>query len=212
MRIRSAQLSILISSIFFILSGCSEKEDDLTPENETGTFVDSRDQKTYQWVKIGSQTWMAENLAYQTSSGSWAYDNIESNVAIYGYLYDWDTAQTVAPVGWHLPSQAEWQTLVNSLGGDGWAFDKLCESGTSHWESPISGTNTSKFTALPSGYFDQRDNSFNSLGNLTMFHSTTESTNNNTFAVGLILNPNYPSDVIEGRPKALALPIRCVKD
>lgn len=205
-------LHVLVGVVFFVLSGCSKSENDPTQENQTGTFVDSRDQKTYEWVKIGTQTWMAENLAFFTSPGSWSYNNDEDNVSIYGYLYDWETAQTVAPAGWHLPSQIEWETLVEYLGGTYQAFNKLLESGTAHWDSPNSGTNTSKFSALPSGYFDQRDDSYNFLGHLTMFHSTTEHPSNNTIAMGLILNQNFSEASIEGRPKDLTLPVRCIKD
>ncbi len=212
MKIRSSSLFVVISLFFLILSGCSKDEGTPDPEITTGTFIDSRDQIVYNWVKVGTQTWMAENLAYKTDTECWAYDNIESNATVYGYLYTWELAQTVAPEGWHLPSQVEWQTLVDHLGGEDKAYDKLLESGTLHWESPNTGNNDSKFTALPSGYFDQRDNSFNYLGHLTMFHSTTESSSSSTNAIGMILNPNYPEDLIEGRPKMLALPIRCIKN
>jgi len=81
------------------------------------TFTDPRDGKVYKTCKIGTQTWMAENLAFKANSGCWAYDNDEGNVAKYGYLYDWATAMQVAPAGWHLPTDEEWQTLIDELGG-----------------------------------------------------------------------------------------------
>ncbi len=212
MKIKNSSLFILIGLFFLILSGCSKNEDTPEPGVTTGTFIDSRDQQVYDWVKIGTQTWMTENLAYKLDSGCWVFDNNESNAKVYGYLYTWEFAQTIAPKGWHLPSQDEWQTLVDYLGGADEAYDKLLESGVTHWFSPNSGNNESKFTALPSGYFDQRDNSFNYLGHLTMFHSSTESSSRPTFGIGMILNPNYPESLIEGRPKMLALPIRCIKN
>ncbi|OQY03821.1 MAG: hypothetical protein B6I20_04280 [Bacteroidetes bacterium 4572_117] len=79
-------------------------------------LTDSRDGKQYKTVEIGNQVWMAENLAYKASSGCWAYDNDQSNVTKYGYLYNWQTAKTVCPTGWHLPTKSEFETLLNNYG------------------------------------------------------------------------------------------------
>ncbi len=207
-------LSVMVILILLI-NGCGKDDNPTKPveENKTGTFTDSRDNHVYKWVKIGNQTWMAENLAYKPNSGKyWAYDNNQNNVRTYGYLYDWETAKTIAPTGWHLPSQTEWETLVNSLGGKNKAYTKLLESGTQHWGTPNNATNESGFTVLPGGYFDQRDNSFNFLGHLTMFHSTTEYPNNNTSVLSLVINENFKEATIEGRPKELAVSIRCIKN
>jgi uncharacterized protein (TIGR02145 family) len=81
----------------------------------SGTITDSRDNKVYKTIKIGTQTWMAENLAYQASDGGWMYKD-QSNLA-YGYLYTWETAKNSCPLGWHLPSKAEWEILATYLGG-----------------------------------------------------------------------------------------------
>ncbi len=207
-------LSVMVILILLI-NGCGQDDNPTNPVegNKTGTFTDSRDNHVYKWVKIGDQTWMAENLAYKPSSGKyWAYDNNQNNVRTYGYLYDWETAKTIAPTGWHLPSQTEWETLVNSLGGKNKAYTKLLESGTQHWGTPNNATNESGFTALPGGYFDQRDNSFNLLGHLTMFHSTTEYPNKNTSVLSLVINENFKEAAIEGSPKDLAVSIRCIKN
>jgi hypothetical protein len=75
------------------------------------TFTDSRDGKTYKTIKIGSQIWMAENLAFKASSGCWAYDDDKSNVEKHGYLYDWNAAKTTCPAGWHVPSDEEWEEV-----------------------------------------------------------------------------------------------------
>lgn len=105
--------------------------------SRTGTFIDYRDGKTYEWVWIGNQIWMAENLNVgtringslnQTSNGTiekYCYDDAESNCNIYGGLYQWDEmmqysnyveARGVCPDGWHIPSDDEWKALEISLG------------------------------------------------------------------------------------------------
>jgi len=118
------------------------------------TLTDSRDGKKYKTVKISTQTWMAENLAYKAISGCWVYDNNQNNLAAYGYLYDWQTAIKVCPSGWHLPSSNDWNKLIVFLGEDR-AGEKMIETGTSHWAIPNAGaTNSSGFTALASGYRD----------------------------------------------------------
>ena len=67
----------------------------------SGTFTDSRDERSYKWIKIGDQTWMAENLSYKPESEGWfIYDNKEENYNQYGCLYTWETAKmSVLPVG-----------------------------------------------------------------------------------------------------------------
>ena len=123
---------------------------------QTGTFKDPRDGKLYKTVTIGNQTWFAENLAYKPGDGHYmAYDNDTTNLEKYGYLYDWETANKACPSGWHLPTDAEWSTLTDNLGGGNIAGGKLKETGTSHWESPnIGATNETGFTALPGGNRD----------------------------------------------------------
>jgi uncharacterized protein (TIGR02145 family) len=95
-----------------------------------GTFTDDRDGHIYKWIRIGSQIIMAENLAYKTNIGCWSYNNVQSNVNTYGYLYDWATAKKVAPAGWHLPSKEEWKTLYTYLGDyDRIVFPRIRDSG-----------------------------------------------------------------------------------
>ena len=144
---------------------------------ETGTYSDSRDKKTYKTVKIGTQTWMAENLAYKSTGGCYAYENNESNAKIYGYLYNWETAKKVCPSGWHLSSKDDWSALLTYLGGESFAGDKLKEAGTGHWQKPISAaTNESGFTAIPGG-FRNENGEFYVLGyNCWWWCSTEEDT------------------------------------
>ncbi len=190
------------------------KQKNVAPKKEkTGVFTDKRDDKSYKWIRIDDQVWMAENFAFKPSEGKyWAYNNDENNIPSYGYLYDWQTAQNIAPEGWHLPSKDELKKLVEFLGDKQNAYQKLIKPGIDYWGISNKKDQTG-FDALPSGYFDQRDNSFNLKGEITMFHSTTESSSRSAdYTMGLVLNKNFKTASIEGRPKTLALPVRFIKD
>jgi uncharacterized protein (TIGR02145 family) len=82
-----------------------------------GTFKDTRDGREYNWTKVGTQAWMTENLKFVVPAGSWAYNNDSANEVNFGRLYSWKAAQTACPKGWHLPSDKEWNALIQSLGG-----------------------------------------------------------------------------------------------
>lgn len=81
-----------------------------------GTLTDSRDGRSYRTVTIGSQTWMAENLNYDTSF-TFCYDKNFDGCSKYGRLYLESTAKNVCPTGWHLPTDSEWKTLFKAVGG-----------------------------------------------------------------------------------------------
>jgi len=141
--------------------------------------VMDRDTNYYKVVKIGTQTWMAENLKVGTNlhtsqkqrdNGIIEYYSPNPNYYnIYGGLYQFDemmqynpadfgeigTTQGICPVGWHLPTVVELDVLVNYLGGDTVAGGKLKEKGLAHWDPPNEGaTNESGFSALPGGSFN----------------------------------------------------------
>jgi uncharacterized protein (TIGR02145 family)/uncharacterized repeat protein (TIGR02543 family) len=131
-----------------------------------GTYNDNRDGKNYNTIKIDTQTWMAENLNYVTDS-SWCYDNADSNCVKYGRLYNWSAAMKVCPSGWHLPSRAEWQTLVRAVDLSG-SLDHGNVAGkklksTSGWLGNGNGTNEFGFSALPGGFYAD-DGSFANAG------------------------------------------------
>jgi len=140
------------------------------------TFNDSRDGKTYKTVKIGSQTWMAQNLAFKVDYGVWAYENNPNNVNTYGYLYCWTIANQVCPDGWHLPNKSEWESLINTLGKD-IGGGKIKEAGIKHWKDPnVGATNESGFTALPAGYctFEDGEQYFLELGEKAYWWTSTK--------------------------------------
>ena len=112
------------------------------------TFTDKRDGKKYKTAKIGEQVWMAQNLNYKTKS-SVCYKDKAANCQKYGMLYDWETAMKACPAGWRLPSDTEWQTLVNFTGNTEFAGRDL--KAKSGWDKKSNGTDKYGFSALPGG-------------------------------------------------------------
>jgi len=120
---------LIIASI--VITSCGGGETSKNSEN-----------KNYKTVKIGEQVWMAENLNYETSSGSWCYDDDPANCEKYGRLYDWETAKNVCPKGWRLPTKSDFETLLNNVGGEGEeeeAYNALKEGGSSGFSALLGG-------------------------------------------------------------------------
>jgi len=150
-----------------------------------GTFTDPRDSQTYSIVTIGTQTWFAENLNYETPD-SWWYEDDETNGDLYGRLYTWDAAITACPGGWFLPSDDEWKTLEMFLGmsqsqadgteGRGTDEGKKLKS-TSGWPDGFNGTDEVGFKALSSG-IRHYDGYFQYSTAYTSYWSSTESSPN----------------------------------
>jgi len=199
-------LPMAVLLMFAVLgSDCKKQEPKSDGGFETGSMT-GNDGKVYKTVKIGNQVWMAENLRetkYRngdtipevtddvewgglTTSARCVYDNSESNADIYGYLYNWFAVadgRNIAPSGWRVPTDADWTTLVNYLGG-GYRAEgsKMKEAGTWHWTLPNrEATNESGFTALPGGYRANGNGYFNYLGNIAHFWSATEYNTNDAW-------------------------------
>lgn len=178
----------------------------------TGTFTDTRDAKNYKTVKIGTQTWMAENLAFKADSGCWAFHDSVKYVKTYGYLYNYQSANKACPSGWHLPTDEEWKTLTTFLGGESVAGVKLKESGTSHWNNPNNGaTNESGFTALPGGRRNF-DGVFKDFGAGSYWWSSTEAKNMLNVAAYRVVSYNANDIGRSGSYKTNGFSVRCVKD
>jgi uncharacterized protein (TIGR02145 family) len=130
---------------------------------QTGEFADARDGKRYKSVKMpDGRTWMAENLNYKPSKGgSWCYGGKESNCAKYGRLYDWATAKSACPAGYHLPSYKEWESFAKALKMEKSPDDSHTWSGASKLKAKSgwnvdedgngNGTDAYGFSALPGG-------------------------------------------------------------
>ena len=171
MKINRLTLVYFLSSLalyIFLLSGCNKEK--VIPE-----VVYDIDGNIYHTVIIGNQIWLAENLKTTkyndgtpvplvTDNTGWIklitpgycwYDNDIARKDPYGALYNWYAVHSgnLCPTGWHVPSDSEWTTLTDFLGGESTAGGKLKETGTIHWDSPNTGaTNESGFSALPGGF------------------------------------------------------------
>jgi uncharacterized protein (TIGR02145 family)/uncharacterized repeat protein (TIGR02543 family) len=156
----------------------------------TGSLIDLRDNQTYRTVTIDTQTWMAENLNWAGEDGNLGacYANSASNCDTYGRLYDWHTVMAgspssssspsgvrgICPEGWHVPSNAEWTTLVNfvSTNGTGANAGTRLKS-TTGWNSGVLATDDFGFSALPGGGGDG-SGYFNNVGSYGYWWSATE--------------------------------------
>jgi len=199
----------------------------------SATNVTDIDGNIYDIMTIGTQVWMKANLKathYRngdtilngldnaawgtTTMGVYAsYANDPANDNVYGKLYNWYAAvdtRNIAPAGWHVPSEAEWNELIiSALGGLIDAGGKMKEAGLTHWNSPNSGaTNSSGFTGLPGGYRSDTGQ-YDYLGNFGYWWSTT---GNGSEAEVRALFYNQSEVGQTGGKKAFGISIRCVKD
>ncbi|MFT3909740.1 MAG: fibrobacter succinogenes major paralogous domain-containing protein [Ferruginibacter sp.] len=186
-------------------------------------------------VQIGTQVWTAKNLnvdyfkngefipnvqenvfwaQLNSASGCWWQNNLSYGVQ-YGKLYNWYAVidpRGLAPEGWHIPTETEWNTLINYLGGTTVAGGKLKEAGNSHWQAPNTGAdNSSGFTGLPGSC---RNGDFTgefpySIGEDGLWWSATEISNQ---AKCFLLSKDNASIFNALSNKQSGFAIRCVKD
>jgi len=186
-----------------------------------------------EYVVIGTQKWTNRNLNVSTyrngvaipqvtdptawaglTTGAWCYyNNDPTTEATYGKLYNWyavNDSRKLAPLGYHIPSDTEWTTLINYLGGSGIAGGKIKETGLSHWLTPnTEATNESAFTALPAGfrYFDGI--SYN-IGKYSHFWSSFEL--DTTDAYGIVSFFDSSSMLNSSSDKKNGFSVRLIKD
>ncbi len=192
------------------------------------------DGNVYQTIVIGTQEWMAENLKTtklndgvdlpnvtdniawggMSSTGAYCYymNDAIGNAEVYGALYNWFAVGTgkLCPTGWHVPTDEEWDTLIDYLGGETVAGGKMKATGTSLWNPPNSmADNESGFTAIPGGY---RNNvgGFEYTGWIGAWWSATESNAGRAYGRDVAYN-----DAFVAKPnfyKQNGVSVRCVKD
>jgi len=200
-------------------------------------MVKDIDGNVYKTVKIGKQTWMAENLKTTryndgtavpliTDAAAWAnrdsialttpayywYDNDTTYKNIYGALYNGYTVKTgrLCPDGWHVPTDAEWSELTTYLGGEGIAGGKLKEAGTTHWEAPnTAATNETGFNALPGGYRFM-DGTFKLVNGGGNWWSSTGYNTERTWFRGM--NNNIELVIKGPLEKPVGVSVRCIKN
>lgn len=204
-----------------------------TPLFEAGGGVTDVEGYTYPTVKILDIEWMAENLkvikfrdgsqiAHQPSNSNWGsttssayclYNNAATNRNVYGVLYNWYTMvdpKGLCPVGWRVPSDADWDKLITYLGGVEQAGGKMKTTGTSQWTAPNAGaTNSSGFSGLPGG----NRGVFGSFGFLgTQGNWWTTSSRDMDYAFFRALDFNNVNVLRGFDEKKVGMSVRCVKE
>ena len=213
------------------------------------TACTDADGNNYRVVKIGTQTWMAENLKttkynYGTSipyvidntawnilstpAFCWHNNDATTNKNTYGALYNWYTVSTakLAPVGWHVPTDAEWTILENYLMANGYNYNGATTgnnyakslAATTNWTSymgtgvlsqDLSKNNSTGFSALPGGMRDFNSGSFFNLGYVGYWWSSNEVTSSAWYRS---LNCQESNMSRSYNYKSTGYSVRCVKD
>jgi uncharacterized protein (TIGR02145 family) len=223
---------------FVIIPGLSLANTKTKPTSGYGPNISDLDGNTYKTVYIGNQQWMAENLKTTVyangekipnvvdnaqwnslSTGAWAhYNNDKQYENSYGKLYNWYTVAgplNVCPTGWHIPSAAEWSTLIkyidpnaDSAKNTNIAGGKMKTNGTQYWNTPnADATNESNFSGLPGGA-RYANGGFNYIGIEGYWWSSTVT--NVAWYQGL----NYNGNTTFGgyNDKWGGFSVRCLKD
>ena len=186
----------------------------------------------YHTTKIGSQCWMRENL----NVGKWidmsqeqkpgdngiiekyCFGNDFTQCDFWGGLYQWNElmaysqkagAQGICPDGWHIPSSQDYKSLIRFLGGNDEAGGKL--KSTLQWQRPnVGATNSSGFSAYPSGYYDSMTHRWIDLYS-EAYYWTSESIST-TQAVGVNLTFRTQIAEMYEEFQISALAVRCIKN
>jgi uncharacterized protein (TIGR02145 family) len=171
-----------------------------------GKFTDKRDGNIYRTITISGVTWMAENLKFKPKEGICFFNNDSNNGPGYGILYKWKTAQSACPVGWHLPSGAEFQILANHF------------EHKETWEKIAS--DSSSF-GIQLGGMQDYEGTFSEMDESGYYWTSTEYDKSNAeYFSYLLINEMSVIDIsreedisdIHGTEKSNKYSVRCVKD
>ena len=212
----------IMMGLLLILANGYEKDEEPTAK------ITDKDGNVYTSETIGTQVWLAENLKTTKYLNG---DPIPSNLNatewwnttygavrvhpnnIYGNFYNAYSvidSRKICPSGWHVPSAAEWETLITNLGGKNVAGGKMKEVGDTHWNNPNTGaSNQSRFTGLPAGATDGA--TIYEVGLWCGWWSTTQSELDGTNYTYLLFAFN--TDCLRGQYYWRAgFSVRCLKD
>jgi len=235
-RIKTGLAAILLLAISCTKENNTIQSSRITDKSSTPELITELTLGKYASVKIGTQKWMTTNLAvthYRNgdripeakgkvawaalTTGAWCwYNNDSATGAVYGKLYNWyavNDPRGLAPSGWHVPSDAEWDTLSTHLGNN--AGGKLkatgtIEAGTGLWYAPNTGaTNSSGFTCLPGGARYFFDGTFYGIGYRCYLWSSTE---NASGAFYRYLHSDSRQILKYSNTKQSGLSVRCLRD
>jgi uncharacterized protein (TIGR02145 family) len=160
------------------------------------------------------------------TTGAWCYyNNTTANGTTYGKLYNWyavagiydaasaanpELRKKLVPVGWHIPTDAEWTQLTDCLGGEAVAGGKMKSVGTTLWlPHNTDATNSSGFTGLPGGYRGT-NGSFDSIGSNGGWWSSSESVTAGAWFRGL--SYGYGGAYRDSANKTVGFSVRCLRD
>jgi uncharacterized protein (TIGR02145 family) len=201
--------------------------------NSVATIIVDGSGNIYKSVKIGTQTWLTENLKtskyrtgedisnQDTSALAWEnatygaccdYKNIPANREIYGRLYNWyavNDSRNIAPKGWHVATDAEWATLVTYLGGEVYVGKKLKETGTTLWKTNPGEANGSGFNARPGG-MRILNGDFGFIDKSGFWWTASENTSTNVWYWSLSTDSQESNRAYSS--KGYGRSVRCVKD
>ena len=163
------------------------------------TLTDPRDGQEYKTMSIDSTTWMAENLNNKTSN-SYCYDDNREFCSKFGRLYTWEAAMEACPEGWHLPSDGEWDVLIQNYGDGDNAGAKLKQEGISGFNAVLGGIRGGRLLDGEFIYYDMRGFYWSSSPSIEgrawnrAFYNSSSSANRFSYS------------------KEYALSVRCVQD
>ena len=177
---------------------------------DAGTVKDLRDGQTYATVNIGGRVWMAENLNYETETSVVFPEYDGKSREKYGRLYTWDDAMKACPSGWRLPSEDDWNELLEFVGDSATAGTKL--KAARNWDKArgdVIGTDDYGFAALPAGVSHVNGNGVRSFSNNGAFFWTATE---NGRAILIVMH--YEKEVVESSrfDKETWLSVRCIMD